>query len=547
MAHQARMPSRWARLRRGGAPAVRIIAILAVLPAAGPPPPDGPVFTFARGGILGTSLDLKVVAPSGEAAARFERAVLEETDRLSGVFSTYDPRSEISGLNARAGAAPEAVPVSEDLGRLLAAALAWWDRSGGAFHPCAGELFDLWRRGREPSDGELAGVLRERMPGARPTCEEGPAGAHVLRWDGRGRFHLDAIAKGCILDRAGAAARRAVPEARGFLLDIGGDILTWGDAGPDGGAWTVGVADPRRSEDNAPPLARLRLRGQAVATSGGYARRYTAGGRAHSHILDPRTGRPAEEVLGATVVAPTAEAADAMATALCVLGPREGLALVSRTEGAAALVVDRDGRAHRSPSWAGLEQEAEPPAPVQPPRAGPAWPSGHEVRISFTLLNSWERNPPKGKKEKFNRHYTAAWVEDAQGRVVKLLALWANRKELDHLGKLNNFWDRFGRPKDARQKLAPVTRATRPPGKYNLVWDGRDEQGQPAAPGRYTVHLDVNREKGPPNGREVHTHVSGEILCGDRPARVRVPDQPELGEVDILFGPRPPAGAPGSP
>src|SRR5258706_15798311 len=105
----------------------------------------------------------------------------------------------------------------------------------------------------------------------------------------------------------------------GGLLNMGGDIRAWG-----GGGWVVGVADPECPAENAPVRGTLVLREAAVATSGGYARYFTIGERRYSHLIDPRTLRPVEDVASATVVASDCVTANAMSTAACVLGAREG-------------------------------------------------------------------------------------------------------------------------------------------------------------------------------------------------------------------------------
>src|SRR5262249_11849846 len=115
---------------------------------------------------------------------------------------------------------------------------------------------------------------------------------------------LNAIAKGYIIQKAAAAARARVRAPQGLLLKLGGGMAAWGKGAAGRKAWTVGVQDPFHPQDNAPPLTLVDLRDRAVATSGGYERYYSVGGKRHSHIFDPRTGRPAEGVASATVVAP---------------------------------------------------------------------------------------------------------------------------------------------------------------------------------------------------------------------------------------------------
>ena len=150
------------------------------------------------------------------------------------------------------------------------------------------------------------------------------------------KLDLGGVAKGVGADWAASAAGEAAEND--FLLDVGGTLL-------GRGGWTVGVRDPRGGAD-APPLRVFRLAdGMAVATSGNYER-FAAGadGRRVGHLFDPRTGKAAGGgVLQATVLAPTAGEADAWSTALFVLGPEEGRAvLAGRGEPAVLWVLEEE-------------------------------------------------------------------------------------------------------------------------------------------------------------------------------------------------------------
>src|SRR5471032_2240388 len=119
---------------------------------------------------------------------------------------------------------------------------------------------------------------------------------------------------------------------------------------------SIGVQDPHHPEDNATPLAVVRLANAAIATSGGYERYYTINGQRHSHIFDPRTGRSANGAASATVIARDNVTANALATTLCVLTPEEGLRLVAATPGVECLLVTKDGKQMRSAGFALLEK-----------------------------------------------------------------------------------------------------------------------------------------------------------------------------------------------
>jgi len=495
-------------------------------------------FTFEHEDVLGTSLRLVVVAGSRSIATAAERAVLETVERERQIFSTYDRESELSRINARPWTERRDLVVSAHLGVVLHHASSWQRRSGGAFDGYAGLLMDRWRRaareGAPPKAEELAAL--RLAPDATPQFRVPRRhGKRRLTCTAPGRFDLGRIAKGFIIDQALRAARMADAGVRGALLDIGGDVGVFG-ASPQGrrAAWRIGVVDPSAPADNARPLAALALRGQAVASSGGYARPLTVGGERHSHILDPRSGRPADGVRGATAIAKTAESADALATLLCVLDPKKGIALVDRTPGAAALVVDADGVAHPSRRWARALGPGTPGSKAAAPvkRTHGAWPPGYGVRVAFTLVNSGARG---GRRRPFKRHGVAVWVEDASGKSVRILAFWFRRSELKHAKGLRTFWQRSGSNLGVRG-LATISRATRRPGAYTLDWDGRDEAGHALPRGRYRIRIDINRENGPPRGHERETVATLEIDCGSRATTARAADQPELTGVAARYG-----------
>lgn len=260
-------------------------------------------------GVLGTSMELKVLATSDAAAARAEAAVLAEVDRDARILGGYDASSEFRRWFATEHTA---TPLSPELFDVLQRFDAWKARTGGALDASAETVSRAWKAaeasGRTPSSTELtaavaaAGRTHWRLDAVRRTATHLDAAPLML----------NSFAKSYIVDRAAARGLRE-PGVRAIVVNIGGDLVTRGD-------WTetVHVTDPQAPADNARPLAQLAVRDRAVATSGGYRRGFDIAGVHYSHIVDPRTGRPAGHVLGATVVAPAAADAGALATAFCV-------------------------------------------------------------------------------------------------------------------------------------------------------------------------------------------------------------------------------------
>jgi FAD:protein FMN transferase len=154
---------------------------------------------------------------------------------------------------------------------------------------------------------------------------------------------LGGIAKGYIVDKAAEKLRASGLDA--FLVQAGGDLYGAGRK-PDGARWVSGIRDPRGNK--ADFFATIELEDRAFSTAGDYARSYVYGGKRYHHIIDPKTGRPAMASRSVTVWAETAFLADALDDAVFVMGPIEGLALIERTPGAGAVIVDAQNRVHVS-------------------------------------------------------------------------------------------------------------------------------------------------------------------------------------------------------
>ena len=162
---------------------------------------------------------------------------------------------------------------------------------------------------------------------------------------------MDALAKGYIIDRALAAARQQVEGLDGLLIDIGGDIASWGNA-PSAQGWQFGVAQAGNTHDNGPLAAVVQTGNGALATSGRGQRDMLVDNQAHSHLLSPADGQPVTDIHAATVLAANAADADALATALSVMSADEGMALIDSLPGTAALLQTASGEHIASSAWA---------------------------------------------------------------------------------------------------------------------------------------------------------------------------------------------------
>jgi thiamine biosynthesis lipoprotein len=286
--------------------------------------------------VLGTSLELQVVATYAEAARRAERAVLVELDRLERILSGWAATSELSRWQETFD---EDAPVSPELAEVLELSEDWRIWTGGAFNPAAVSLVELLENAAH------AAAMNDRIRELSEPLWTVDRQHGVARRRTRLRFSLDALAKGYIVDRVAACAR-AVDGVTEVLVNIGGDLRHHGDR-----ALEVGVADPGAPAENAAPIAVVRVCGEALATSGGYRRGFTLAGRTVSHILDPRTGIPADAVISASVIAPDCATADALSTAFSVLTPEQSVAMADSLADVGCMMVQRGGAITTNAAW----------------------------------------------------------------------------------------------------------------------------------------------------------------------------------------------------
>ena len=299
---------------------------------------------------MGTTYSVAVAAlPEGVGKKELSLAVEDELDAVNRQMSTWDPDSELSRFNA--GDSTDWVPVSPETAAVTGLALEIAADSGGAFDPTVGPLVDLWGFGdaprptRVPTDAELAAARRSVGHGKLHVRRDPPA----LRKDVPGlRANLSAIAKGHGVDRV--AGRLEALGVADYLVEIGGEVRAAG-AKLGGAAWAAGVETPiddvtgaRRQVRRAVPLATTPGTA-AMATSGNYRNFYSLDGGAVVHTIDPRTGRPAAagELASASVLAADCATADALATAVMVLGADAGRDLLERRGAAALLLVRSEG------------------------------------------------------------------------------------------------------------------------------------------------------------------------------------------------------------
>lgn len=283
---------------------------------------------------MGTIATVSVPAVAAAALPAHRAEVACRFAEIEASLSAFRPESDLGRLNAAAGGEPLAVG-SETLA-VLAAALRAATASGGAFDPTVGPLMAAWGfRGTNQIDAPpMVAVLAEAHSRVGWTNVLVLGHTASLRRAGM-RLDLGGIAKGYAVDEAWNRLRAA--GVTDFTVNLGGNLRCGGQAAPDRTGWRVGVRNPF---DTSQVLGVLILQdGEAVATSGNYERFVTLAGRRYAHIIDPRSGRPVEGLAGVTVLATTALDADALSTALFVLGPQAGRQLLRNYPGCEAVWI----------------------------------------------------------------------------------------------------------------------------------------------------------------------------------------------------------------
>jgi len=342
-------------------------AVLVPLEIDPVPPAPGCRLRTLGGVSMGTSWSARMMVPPAldlASGAAIRQLLQEELDQIVAQMSHWDGASLLSHYNRAPAGSWHALP--PQFFAVMDYALSVREETGGAYDPAAGALVNLWgfgptsrydQAGFYAPDRELvAAVLAERQ-GRRPRLDRDQ---RALYQPGGAILDLSSVAKGYAVDCL--AQRLEALGLRHYLVEVGGELRGAG-VKDDGQPWWVELEGVPDAAAGPVPQAVVALHGLAVATSGDYRRYYqlsmSPAQRRASHTLDPRTGYPiANDVASCTVLAPTCMAADALSTALTVMGVDAGLPFAEQ-RGLAARYLVREGdglREVHTPAWRALLQ-----------------------------------------------------------------------------------------------------------------------------------------------------------------------------------------------
>lgn len=293
--------------------------------------------------LMGTVVQITLMEGDRDNFENASEKAFDEIKKLEGRFSSYIPASDVAKISEAAGVEP--VKVSPDVLKVTEEALKVAGLSGGAFDPTVGALGKVWGYSGEkeyvPSKEEVEKALP--LVDYRKVTLDKENSTVMLKEKGM-TLNLGGIAKGYIVARA-VDVLKGERIKRG-IIRAGGDMVVFQDGSKP---FIIGIQHPREKK----LLGEAHVLNGAVATSGDYERFFMKDGVRYHHILDPKTGFPANRSRSATIIADDATIADGLSTAVFVMGPEKGMELIERLENVEGVIVDAESKVSVSSGFKG--------------------------------------------------------------------------------------------------------------------------------------------------------------------------------------------------
>lgn len=426
--------------------------------------------------VMGTSFEMRVKANSSKQASLAEKVVLQEIKRLSAILSGYDSQSEFSKW-MRTQNTP--IKVSPELLEVISLFDVWQTKTNGALSAAAEVTVTLWKEAAKtqilPTKEAIAGAVNESAKPHWLINKNEQTLTHISS----APLMLNSFVKSYIMEKAAEKLYNTL-HINNMILNIGGDILVKGEDPTN-----ITIANPLAAAINDAPVDIVRSENKFIATSGNYKRGYLIQGKWYSHIVDPRTGKPVEEIIAATVIAPKATDAGALATAFNVLSVEESKQLALQYPDAAYLIITKNGEQIKSSNWVSVQPETTAPNTTTVSK-GNVWDPKYELVVNLELAKF---------EGPYRRPFVAIWVEDKDKNPVRTITVWYNKPRWlkDLRAWYNANYTKFN-PESGT--ISTVSSATRSAGQYAIKWDGKNDKGELVPTGEYTVKIEVVREHG---------------------------------------------------
>ncbi|HWW41514.1 FAD:protein FMN transferase [Pedobacter sp.] len=292
--------------------------------------------------LMGNRFEFTVIADHQTAGEKAIDTAIAEVKRIEELLSTFKDTSQTSLINQYAGIKP--VQVDQEVIDLIQRAQKISDITQGAFDISYGSIdkslwnFDVNMTSLPDFETALQSVSLINYQNVIIDTQNRTV---ILKHEGM-RIGFGGIGKGYAADRAKQALQNIGIEHG--IVNAAGDLITWGNQ-PDGRPWTIGIADPGQSDR---PFSALNISNMAIATSGNYEKYATIKGRRYSHTIDPKTGLPVSGIKSVSILCPSAELADALATPVIVMGAKVGLDMINQLRQVACIIIDDQDQLYTS-------------------------------------------------------------------------------------------------------------------------------------------------------------------------------------------------------
>lgn len=280
---------------------------------------------------MGTTYNVTVVDnPLSLSKEDLKKRIEETLNEVNEKMSNWYDQSEISTINNDKRGKP--IDLSQELFDVINISTDIHKRSNGAFDITAAPLINLWGFGPNKSERKIPSVSEVNaaleLVGQTRLLKLIPGLNQLKKRNSEVSINLSAIAKGYGIDRIARTLREE--KIQNFLVEIGGDLITSG-TNKNGKAWSIGIESPKVGSQIVQSV--IKIKDQAMATSGDYKNFFEKNGIKYSHIIDPKTGYPIRhKTLSVTVLAKSAALADGWATAMLVLGKNDGMIVANKLD-----------------------------------------------------------------------------------------------------------------------------------------------------------------------------------------------------------------------
>ncbi|MCH2223125.1 MAG: FAD:protein FMN transferase [Crocinitomicaceae bacterium] len=282
--------------------------------------------------LLGVNFDISVVHSDTSYAWQCVNKAVNKVKMIESIISSWDQTSQTSAINKNAGL--DWTRVNSELFSLINRSKNVCELTQGAFDITIGPILNCWK-----FDGSMTTIpdsdkIDQSMLkiGSENILLDHENQCVLLSEKGM-KIGFGAIGKGFIAEEIKQFLMKL--EITSGLIGAGGDLVFWGEH-PLTNSWNISVANP----NGGTPICSLNLKNTAVVTSGDYEKFVTIDNVKYSHIIDPRTGHPASGLKSVTIICPNAELADALATAVFVLGESKGIQLINSLSGIEAIIIN---------------------------------------------------------------------------------------------------------------------------------------------------------------------------------------------------------------